>query len=399
MDTPAASASRATSTGFVALMILLTFTMFEGVAAAFFSFYGDRIPLPDPTRYLAEDKDLAFAETIFDAELGWKNRYATPYGERPRAVDRGRPLVSAYGDSFTHADEVAHSESWSEQLGPLIDADVLNFGGGAYGTDQALLRFEGMFPKRPTPVVLFGFITNDIERNVSVYWRFLYPQQTLSLTKPRFLLRNDTLELLPNPAASFAALRDGLQDPQWIERIGANDWWYNPRSMPKRGFPHLRLFFQRGFWEFVRHGQERDRLWELEEPQRIFELILLRLQKTAEAAGADLHVIHFPVVWEVEAFRKHDILPKSVKSTRKMCEKAGLRCHFPLLATADLGQEAVSSLFTRGLEGGHYSVEGNRRIAHYLAEEIDFAAIAANAENGRNVVALPAETPDPPAGD
>lgn len=396
MHTPAASSPPAPSFRFAALMILLIFGGVEGIAAIFFAVYGDRIPLPDPTRYLAEDKDLDFAASIFDAELGWKNRYATPYGERPRAVDRGRPLVSAYGDSFTHADEVAHTESWAEQLGALIDADVLNFGGGAYGTDQALLRFEQMFPKRPTPVVLFGFITNDIERNVSVYWRFLYPQQTLSLTKPRFLLREDSLELLPNPASTTEELRAGLQDPRWIEEIGANDWWYNPRSMPKRGFPHLRLFFEKGFWTFARHGQTRDRLWELEEPQRIFELILRRLQEQAEAAGADLHVIHFPVVWEVEAFRKHDILPKSVRSTRKMCERAGLQCHFPLLVTGDLTEDAVRVLFTKGLEGGHYSVEGNRHIAHYLAETIDFAA--ASAASARNGAAPPADPLDLPAG-
>lgn len=356
----------------ILLMLAFTLAICELMAAAYFRLAGERSPLPDPHRYLAEEKPLKSARRYFNAELGWQTPYKTELGERVRSHHYDRPLAVTFGDSFVHGDEVEHHETWQEEISALLQADVYNFASGAYGTDQALLRFERDFPRRPAPLVVFGFISEDLGRNMGVYWRFRYPEMNLSLTKPRFRLRDDELELLPNPVGSYEELRAGLTDVDFLRKIGVDDWWYNRFELPEVSFPHLRFFFLRNFWRGAFHRKTYDELWYEDEPKRIFELILARVQRGAFESGATAHFVHFPIVREVVLARDEGTFPYPMDQVRAMCQREELRCHFPLEEWVQLEKEELEKMFVRGLWGGHYSPEGHRWMAQYLLEKVDF---------------------------
>jgi hypothetical protein len=75
----------------------------------------------------------------------------------------GDPIL-AVGDSFTFGDEVLDHETWAAQLEMLTGRPVLNAGVFAYGVDQAFLHAQILMQRYDPEVVLFAFISNDIDR-------------------------------------------------------------------------------------------------------------------------------------------------------------------------------------------------------------------------------------------
>ncbi len=51
--------------------------------------------------------------------------------------------ISCFGNSFTHSSEVKNEDTWEEQINAANkDLEVINFGVGGYGLDQAMLRYQ-----------------------------------------------------------------------------------------------------------------------------------------------------------------------------------------------------------------------------------------------------------------
>lgn len=354
---------------FAGLMTLGVLAIGEGLAWTFFALAGASFHLPDPERYIATDAQIAKARPSYEPDLGWQVPYDTTAGERPRGFDYGHPLISIYGDSFVHGDEVAHGETWAEALAGSLSADVFNFGSSAYGMDQALLRFERDFARRPTDIVIFGFISYDVERNVSVYWKFLYPEADLVLTKPRFRLQDGELAVVPNPVRSPGEL-SRLKDPDFIRELGVEDFWFDRNRLGETRFPHFGRFLRRGFWDVaLRFGRPVD-AWTLEEPRALAKAILTRFDRGCRQRGARPLIVHLPVVWELIAFSEHGELPPSLEVFEALCSRQKLRC---LSLVEDLGSRPtaeIARLFTAGVEGGHYNPVGNREIGDLVGREI-----------------------------
>jgi hypothetical protein len=157
----------------------------------------------------------------FDPGLGW--RYTPGFrGDRHRinhqglrgdreyatAPPPGVDRLAAFGDSFVYGNEVDTPDSWPARLETeLGGAEVLNFGVGGYGTDQAWLRYRREGRRFGPRIVLIGFVPDDIRRNVNVYRRFLSDHE-LPLFKPRFRMSDDgVLRLLPCPLAEALRAR------------------------------------------------------------------------------------------------------------------------------------------------------------------------------------------------
>ena len=186
------------------------------------------------------------ALVALDDELGWV--YAADYRSRlyssnsfglrgrreyTRLPPEGGLRIAAFGDSFVHGNEVSDAECWSAQLeaaDPRIE--VLNYGVGGYGTDQALLYSERRGRELGATVAVLGFVEVDYARNVNRFRRFLAVHE-LPLFKPRFALRPgasgaDALELIPNPFPGAETLRDLLREPSLVRRAAERDWFYAP---------------------------------------------------------------------------------------------------------------------------------------------------------------------------
>lgn len=147
------------------------------------------------------------------------------YGQFP---SEGIIRLSAFGDSFTHSADVQNKFTWEEKimlLNPHLE--VLNFGVDGYGLDQAFLRYAQDGVQFNSHIVLIGFHTEDLRRNVSVFRPFLFSWTEIPLTKPRFKLRNKNLSLIKNPIQNLAEYTLLLKNDQnTLCKISKNDYWF-----------------------------------------------------------------------------------------------------------------------------------------------------------------------------
>ncbi len=181
-----------------------------------------RLPVEDTRATVERYQQSIISELVYDPLLGWTNRPNFPdYNAAGMRADRDYPLdppdgvlrIAAFGDSFTHGNEVTREQSWTAQLEALLNArgiraEVLNFGVGGYGIDQAYLRWQQQGRQYQPDVVLLGFVAVDVNRLVSLYWKlqpnvFITPGSN-PFSKPRFVLDGDALRLINSPTVAPA---------------------------------------------------------------------------------------------------------------------------------------------------------------------------------------------------
>ncbi len=191
------------------------------------------------------------APRMYHPELGWDyppysiytdhNGIAHkhgPGGERLTCTSFPTSDIATYGDSFTHCEEVADEHTWQTLLAAKARTNVLNFGTGGYGTDQAVLKYY-RHDRVTSRLVLLGILPENINRIVNVYPPFYIYESPLRLTKPRFTLRGDEIVLSPNPIGTSADLWK-LTEESFLQRIGQHDYWYQlDRRLPGLDFPFL----------------------------------------------------------------------------------------------------------------------------------------------------------------
>jgi hypothetical protein len=177
-----------------------------------------------------------------DSVLGWRYKaghvdstnQTNEQGVRSRRIYAPKPppgvlRIAAFGDSFIYGNEVANDQCWAtvvEGLDPRLE--VLNYGVGGYGVDQAYLRFRLEGDRLAPRVVVMGFVPGNIGRAVNVYRRFLSNRE-LPLAKPRYVLGADgQLDLLPGPIRDVSQYARYLANPGRVRELGRHDYWYEP---------------------------------------------------------------------------------------------------------------------------------------------------------------------------
>ena len=196
---------------------------------------------------------------VFSSTLGWttkKNGSSKLYQSNSYGVRSSREYelnppdnvlrISTFGDSFTNCYGVSNKETWQAILENIaLNLEVLNFGVGGYGLDQAYLRYleEGLQHK--PQIVFIGYMSKDIFRHVNTFRPFYYTDTSLPLTKPRFIIDNETLSLIPNPMAKLDDYKMLLLKPkETLAKVGKIDFYYSKRykSSVLDFSPTVRLF-------------------------------------------------------------------------------------------------------------------------------------------------------------
>lgn len=199
----------------------------------------------NPTRLSTEQRSLienvvrrGGVNVGMDAELGWTLAESNSAGmrddqEHPAFPKSDMLRISAFGDSFTFAADVDLAQSWGKQVASVNPSlEVLNYGMGGYGLDQAYLRYRRVATEYHPHIVFIGYMSENIARNVNVYRIFYLPEYATNiLTKPRFQVKDGRLSLLKNPLPTredyAALLRD---DEAVLRRLGTNDYHYQMNS-------------------------------------------------------------------------------------------------------------------------------------------------------------------------
>ena len=145
----------------------------------------------DPTKGWKSKPDLRNV-WVFDSKvlntnsLGFRGVREYAYAKDPE-----RTRILALGDSFTFGDEVSDEETYPHYLQETLpQTEVMNLGVHGYGHDQMLILLREEALRYEPDIVLLGYISSDMKRNLLGFKDY---------AKPRFVLVDGKLQLRGTP--------------------------------------------------------------------------------------------------------------------------------------------------------------------------------------------------------
>ncbi len=324
-------------------------------------------------------------ELSFDVDLGWAPEPGNQtsrmnydwagcrVGPTPLARERNRGLkrVVCVGCSFTQGEEVADEEAWPYLLDVGSEShEVANLAMGAYGLDQALMRYRR--DGRPlTPDELWvGWLPSASLRLVTQWRPAERHWAKLARFKPRFRVDLDG-ELVPvaNPARSVAHMHTLLSSQSaFLAALQGGDFWVarSPLAYAPAGTSWLHhTGLGRMALTLHEHGGRDVDRWLDDEEGEIFKLLIAvvaAFQQDARDAGIRLRVLILPDRPGLVSTSARGIAPWSKVQAR--WEALGVEVVDLTLALQAAEQQGTHSLWA---PGGHYSRRGNEVVAEALA--------------------------------
>ena len=302
-------------------------------------------------------------------------------------------LISAYGDSYTFCRQVEDDNTWPWYLSEYTQSNVLNFGVGGYGVDQALLRLKREYKVNPTKIVILQFVPETISRILSV-WRHYYEFGNIFAFKPRFIERTDDLTVVSNPILSPSSFQ---QLPEFIRTIQKNDYFYKKKFCKYiYRTPYIWTFFRKPVRQgklliqlnlrsaCSYFGQSYDGAWGtiLKENQDI----VLNLYKDKSATSLLNRIVReFREYGKQEGFISVVVFLPYEDDLRRY-RATGNKFYGPILSdiekdgiTLDAADILIkhldSGIYTNRYYGSHLTGEGNKIVARYIFEKLEEAGI------------------------
>lgn len=339
-------------------------------------------------RRIAERGADPSTSSDFDPELGWQPRplmghdfyWADARGARigKAAVANERSVgvrrAIAVGCSFTFGQEVDGPETWPARVDESRqDLEVLNFGFGFYGLDQALLRYRRVAKSESAEEVWLGLLPSALLRIVGVYPPTQRHWTGVVHVKPRFVLdASGALELVPSPASSLGELVTLLSDQdRFLERVGARDAWVQrcPSAYEGSGTSAWHhSAFARLLVTRLERGEREARPHVLDagsEVRRLALGIVRELDREVRANGARFRVVILP--------DQLDLVDRAERGTGYWqglvdeITSAGIEVADLAPAFAAVGAQSDARYWA---PEGHYSADGNRIAAEAVLEHL-----------------------------
>jgi len=331
--------------------------------------------------------DGSFNYFKFDPVTGWTIRRNGMYKDLYRANEAGirgdreysfeKPggvvRICSFGDSFTHCDDVGNDATWQAFMEEADEKlEVVNFGVGAYGLDQAYLRYRDKGRRYETDIVLIGFMPENIFRMVNTFRAFYQVDTGLPLSKPRFVPDNDGITLVPNPLPTLEHYRALLDHPrEKLPALGMHDYFYQQRYVSGAfdWSPAVRLYkilsehVAKRFSdsEPVRMGIYNRNSEAFTVTTRVFDLFYRSCPAPVQPI-----ILVFPHNGNMRQFMDSGI--REYAPLLEFFDSRGY-CYIDLMDAfqAVLREGNPDGLFT----GQHYSAEANMLVARYIARALD----------------------------
>lgn len=344
----------------VATLVLLELTL--PLLDARFAPYFRRTLVRSPKA--REEIQAMLDSPTFDPDLGWtKQPPADNY-----AIGKN-VLAQAYGDSFTLS-QMGHGGTWEDYFEVFTGHEILNFGVGGYGLDQAVLAFEKWGAAYPGRIALLG-LYHQMYRRAHSHHSFYYFHNGESwryVFKPMLFRTGGGYELLRPPCRDAACLEAALFDEGHPIRrtLAAHDHWYRQNAArPAPGFPRT-IAFARAIPEALAvaaEGGRRDYFFVTEDSLDLVMALVGRFVHTAE----ERHMT--PVMLLIYAASDLEIMRRGVRwddPLRARLDAAGIASidTSPYIFAAMAGRD-LRSLRT---QDGHMNESGDRLIAEALVE-------------------------------
>jgi len=325
---------------------------------------------------------------MYDSLLGWSPRpnsssqnglyYADSNGIRvimPNIKYSKNPKdntlrIALFGDSYVHGDEVPYEHTWGFYLENSlkktgINAEVINFGVGGHGTDQAFLRWKTLGKMFSPHIVILDFQPEMTKRNVNVVRPIYYPITNLIFSKPRFILEKNILKPINIPAIPPEELIDVMENIDSWDLAQYEYWLAN---------------YQKTIWQksklislIVNEVPQISKLYNIsddyyfslnEEPATITRKITEEFKRDVETSGIKFYIVYLPLKEYFQDLFEGDELP--FNELLKEIEKIAYTIHPEHKLLIEAKQSKPEALF----QGGHFSARANQIIADVIAASI-----------------------------
>lgn len=361
-----------------------------------------------------------FLEHGYDKEFGWIRKPNTEhtemgkYGQTKWTINsrgsRTNPnfedkesKISCYGDSFTFSRQVNDNETWEHYLSKDLSTNVLNFGVGNYGIDQSLLRMKREYHDNKTPFVILSVVPDTISRINSV-WKHYYEYGNTLGFKPRFVIKNEKLVLIKNIIDNENKFEEYQE---FLPEIKKYDYFYNKKfKKEKIKFPYsitILKNFSRNFGIMY---------WVL-----ILNFLKKIKQNNSKIEYKPMEIImKINLKWRVKMFKKEkhkELLIKILEEYVNFAKEQNFKPILIFLPQKDdvlfikkefhfyedflKNVEKITGLYnidvtndftqTKDLDllysdnndyGGHYSKEGNKKVAEIIKRELEKIDLISN---------------------
>lgn len=319
----------------------------------------------------------------YDPSLGWKlhRNNANNLGARRNTDYPAKAIydIKTFGDSFTMGAEVTAENTWQAFIEKKTGWDCLNFGVGAYGSDQALLSYKQS--KIKSRIVILGLLCENIGRVVSVYPAW-YMRQWFP-PKPRFIKSETGWELLKMPIdrKAKAAL---LQDVRFVNSLKSADYWpgyyENQLKAPaKLRWPALFTILRHGQFFMSRAQIVLGNWWhpDLQSELQIYKYTHLYKSNT-EALQIMKFIIDEFVATAKQRSEKPVVILFSDQFSIDIFKKYGYKTYQPLVdylkqnryKYLDVGEIFSHEKYQQYFNyyNSHYSPAGNERVAEAIIQ-------------------------------
>lgn len=325
--------------------------------------------------------------TCFHPVLGWsikKNGRSALYKANSQGIrgDREYELsppqdiirIATFGNSFTHCDDVNNKDTWQEYLNRSDEhLEILNFGVGGYSPDQAYLRYQEDGAAFNPHIILMCMAGVNVFRNVNVFKPFMWDITGLPLSKPRFILKRDSLVLLENPMQELSDYKKLLVKPEKILRqIGENDYFYRTKYKENSFdfLPSVRLFIIL-YYKLVSEKKGtpiiHDGYFNTEsEAYRVTVAIFKQFAYEAKSNGALPIAVIFPHRGDFEQYKNNGT--RVYAPFLKEWQARG--CRYIDLLDAFIKYDKDYAL-REEIGWGHYTPKANQLAARYILEYLN----------------------------
>ncbi|XXK27674.1 SGNH/GDSL hydrolase family protein [Arenicellales bacterium nBUS_45] len=385
----------------ILVVVVFNFVIFElGIRALlkqhdhgyeYLPILGRKIPVPPypPVQLSKLEKTIQnYRESdnsilVYDPRLGWTYRPDTKFADRGMAHNNdgirtetpqqiylhaptdGLLRIALFGDSHTHGDGADYLSTWGSKLQQRLlesgkKVEVLNFGVGGYGMDQAYLRYLEIGVKYEPDIVIFGFSVENMFRNINIF-RDYYKKKFsgIPLSKPRFTLEEDELLLVNSPTVPIDKIPIVLENFS-DGPLAEHETFYRDDEYQDR-FWHQSRFLS-AVIALIRHHQLR----RLDDPPngkafRLMIKIITEFRDHVEENNGQFLIAHLPPANHFEYFQKNNRF--KYETTLEYLERLApvFRPEKSMLSAVDEG--SVSQLFA-----DHYSTLGHEAIGYALGK-------------------------------
>ncbi len=326
-----------------------------------------------------------YAKKYFHPQWGWDiiEEEKGQFGNRKSRnyINKEEYKIKTFGDSFTYGDGVEDYETWEYFVEEETGWECLNFGVGGYGTDQALLKYKDT--KIKTKYTILAILDENIGRIMTQWWGF-YHKQNIQI-KPKFSISDsNSIFLISNPIKYVNDVKK-LRDVEFVNKLKKDDYWYSYYTKlngPKKliwpatftVIPHIGFFinnFKVYIKNFLTPSFESEtatsKFFHLYNKNsdgiRIMQYIVDEFINTANKRGEIPIILIFPNNHSVDILKKFG--KKPYQSLVKYLED--IQSDF-----IDFGDVFVQEKYINYYkgQGGHFSADGNKRIANALVNYI-----------------------------